>query len=155
MTSNTTSLSSHPVTSSVTSLSLYPVVANSNSATQHSNFNGIDSVKAISIPSTSASDTILSSDLSEDDSEPEIESESSLWDDSDDPLMDTTTEPSNHFCSTVVSVQPAITWLQYSSVHKGIINKVRGQGAADEKLSRGFGIVSRCQDFWTLKIRNG
>ena len=91
-------------------MSLYPV-ANSNSATQHGNFNGIDSVKAISIPSASASDTILSSDLSEDDSEPETEPESSLWDDSDDPLMDTTTEPSNHFCSTVVSVQPSITWL--------------------------------------------
>ena len=156
VTSSTTSLPSHPVTSSVTSVSLYPVVANSNSATQHSNFNGIDSVKAISIPSTSASDTILSSDLSEDDSEPEIESESSLWNDSDDPLIDTTTEPSNHFCSTVVSVQPSITWLQHSSsVHEGIINKVLGPGAADEELSRGFGIVLRRQEFWTLKIQNG
>ena len=65
--------------------------------------------------------------------------------------MDTTAEPSNHFCSTVVSVQPSITWLQHSSVHEGIINKVLGPGAADEELSRGFGIVLRRQDFWTLK----
>ena len=151
---SSTSLPSHPVTSSVTSVPLYPV-ANSNSGTQLGNFNGIDLVKTISIPSASASDTILSSDLSEDDSEPEIESESSLWNDSDDPLIDTTTEPSNHFCSTVVSVQPAITWLQHSSVHEGIINKVLGPGAADEELSRGFGIVLRRQDFWTLKIQIG
>ena len=31
------------------------------------------------------------------------------------------------------------------------LNKVLGPGAADEELSRGFDIVLRRQDFWTLK----
>ena len=32
-----------------------------------------------------------------------------------------------------------------------MIDKLLGPGAANEKLSRGFGIVLRRQDFWTLK----
>ena len=124
---------------------------NSEPTTCQGILNGTDSVTAISVQSASASDTVLLSDLSDDDSEPETESESGLRDDSDDSLMDTTTEPSNHLCSTAASGQPTITWLQHSSVHKGIIDKVLGPGAADEELSRGFNIVLRCQDFWTLK----
>ena len=147
VTSSVTSAPSHPVISSVTSVPSH-LGTNSKPTTCQGNLNGTDSVTAISVPSVIA--TVLLSDLSDDDSE--TESELGLWDDSDDSLMDTTTEPSNHLCSTAASGQlAAITWLQHSSVHKGIIDEILGPGVADEELSRGFGIVLRRQDFWTLK----
>ena len=147
VTSSVTSAPSHPVISSVTSVPSH-LGTNSKPTTCQGNLNGTDSVTAISVPSVIA--TVLLGDLSDDDSE--TESELGLWDDSDDSLMDTTTEPSNHLCSTAASGQlAAITWLQHSSVHKGIIDKILGPGVADEELSRGFGIVLRRQDFWTLK----
>ena len=108
------------------------------------NLNGTDSVTALSVPSASADDTDFLSDLSDDDLKSETESESGLWDNLDD---SSTTEPLNPFCSG--AVQP--TWLQHNSVHKGIIDKLLGPGAANEELCRGFGIVLRRQDFWTLK----
>ena len=147
ITSSVTSAPSHPVISSVTSVPLH-LGTNSKLTTCQGNLNGTDSVTAISVPSVIA--TVLLSGLSDDDSE--TESELDLWDDSDDSLMDTTTEPSNHLCSTAASGQlAAIAWLQHSNVHKGIIDKILGPGVADEELSRGFGIVLRRQDFWTLK----
>ena len=108
------------------------------------NLNVTNSVTIVSVPSVSASDTGFSSDLSGDDSETE-----GLWNVLDDLV---TTEPFNHLYSdAAASGPPAITWLQHNSIQKDIIDKLLGSGAADEELSRGFGIVLRHQDFWTLR----
>lgn len=42
-------------------------------------------------------------------------------------------------------------WLIHNSIQENMITEALGPGAADEELSRGFGVVLRCQDFWTLK----
>ena len=152
VTTSVTSVPSHSVTTSVTSVPSHSVTTSVTSVPSHlgklttcqDNLNGTDSVTALSVPSTSADDTDFLSDLSDDDLKSETESESGLWDDLDDSL---TTEPLNPLCSG--AVQP--TWLQHNSVHKGIIDKLLGPGAANEELCRGFGIVLRRQDFWTLK----
>ena len=44
-----------------------------------------------------------------------------------------------------------VKWLNYSTVHEGIIDKALSPGAADEELSRVFSFVLRCCDFWTPK----
>ena len=164
VTTSVTSVPSHPVTTSVTSVPSHSVTTSVTSVPSHlvttsltfvpshlgkpitcqDNLNGIDSVTALSVPSASADDMDFLSDSSDDDLKSETESESGLWDDLDDSL---TTKPLNPLCSG--AVQP--TWLQHNSVHKGIIDKLLGPGAANEELCRGFGIVLRRQDFWTLK----
>ena len=140
VTTNVKSVPPHSVTSSVTSESL-PV---GKLIVCQGNLNVTNSMTIVCMPSVSASDTGFLSDLSGDNSETE-----GLWDVLDDSV---TTEPFNHLYSdTAASEPPAITWLQHNSTQKDIIDKLLGPGAADEEHSRGFGIVLRRKNFWTLR----